>query len=348
MQKIKSIIQKRKILACLIAAVTLVTVVVSTLSLTAFAETTYVITDGDRITVHKTTETDPRKVLDQAGVWLHHTDRYVTQPSKGGYEITVQRAKAVTIDLRGEQMHIVSYEETVAQMFAKLDIRITKDDALSVKLSDKVVENMVVTVVSTTLNTETVEKPIPFETEYVYTNYLPKGKTAVLTEGTDGVAQCLADITRVNGKETDRKILSETTKIEPINRLIAVGNGKGKAKEGMPLVGQNKLLTWKGEVLEFTHKDEFKATCYYRFPVDGEITAMGTPTRVGAIAVDPKVIPYWTKMYIVTQDGEYIYGVAVAEDCGTAIKGKWVDLFLETYEEACAFGRRQVDIYFLA
>ena len=101
-------------------------------------------------------------------------------------------------------------------------------------------------------------------------------------------------------------------------------------------------------MLEFTHKDEFKATCYYRFPVDGEITANGTPTRVGAIAVDPKVIPYWTRMYIVTQDGEYIYGVAVAEDCGTAIKGKWVDLFYETYEEACKFGRRQVDIYFLA
>ena len=82
--------------------------------------------------------------------------------------------------------------------------------------------------------------------------------------------------------------------------------------------------------------------------MDGETTANGTPTRVGAIAVDPKVIPYWTKMYIVTQDGEYIYGVAVAEDCGTAIKGKWVDLFYETYEEACKFGRRQVDIYFLA
>ncbi len=348
MQKVKSIIQKRKILSSLILVAAVIAITVSTLSLSVFAETTYVITDGERVTVHKTTETDPRKVLDQAGVWLHHTDRYVTQPSKGGYEITVQRAKNVTINLRGKQMQVVSYEETVAEMFAKLKISITEDDAVSAKLSQKVTENMTVTVIRTTLNTETVQKPIPFEIEYVYTNYLPKGKTAVLSEGTEGVADCLADITRVNGEETDRKILSETTRIEPINRLIAVGNGKGKAKEGMPIVGQNKLLTWKGEVLEFTHKDEFKATCYYRFPVDGEITAMGTPTRVGAIAVDPKVIPYWTKMYIVTQDGEYIYGVAVAEDCGTAIKGKWVDLFLETYEEACEFGRRQVDIYFLA
>ena len=179
-------------------------------------------------------------------------------------------------------------------------------------------------------------------------DYLPKGESVVLTEGQNGTYLCVGTATYINGILANRTAESTTVQTEPVKALVAVGIGTGKAKQGVPIVGQNKLLTWEGEVLEFTHKDEFKATCYYRFPVDGEITAMGTPTRVGAIAVDPKVIPYWTRMYIVTQDGEYIYGVAVAEDCGTAIKGKWVDLFYETYEEACKFGRRQVDIYFLA
>ena len=76
-------------------------------------------------------------------------------------------------------------------------------------------------------------------------------------------------------------------------------------------------------------------------------TATGTLCRVGAIAVDPKVIPYGTRMYIVTNDGRYVYGIAVAEDCGGAIKGNRVDLYFNTDAECRAFGIRNCTIYFL-
>ena len=69
--------------------------------------------------------------------------------------------------------------------------------------------------------------------------------------------------------------------------------------------------------------------------------------RVGAIAVDPTVIPYGTRMFIVTNDGEYVYGIATAEDCGGGIKGNHVDLFFNTVEECFQFGVRDCIIYFL-
>lgn len=257
-------------------------------------------------------------------------------------------AKIVTLDVLGKKSEIVFYGQTVAQLLESAGVTVPEGAEMSAAPEDAVTDGMVLVIRTVEIKDETFTMAIPYETEYVETDYLPKGESVVLTEGQNGTYLCTGAATYINGVLADRTAESFTVQTEAVNALVAVGTGNGKAKQGVPIVGQNKLLTWEGEVLEFTHKDEFKATCYYRFPVDGEITAMGTPTRVGAIAVDPKVIPYWTKMYIVTQDGEYIYGVAVAEDCGTAIKGKWVDLFLETYEEACEFGRRQVDIYFLA
>ena len=66
----------------------------------------------------------------------------------------------------------------------------------------------------------------------------------------------------------------------------------------------------------------------YAYTGDG-ITATGTVPKYGTIAVDPSVIPYGTKVYIKELDK-----VFTAEDCGGAIKGNTIDIFM-TSEAAC-------------
>lgn len=73
----------------------------------------------------------------------------------------------------------------------------------------------------------------------------------------------------------------------------------------------------------------------------GSRTATGTWPRVGTIAVDPKVIPLGTKMYV---EG---YGYGVAEDTGSAIVGYKIDVYLPSRAEALKFGRRMVRITLL-
>jgi len=63
--------------------------------------------------------------------------------------------------------------------------------------------------------------------------------------------------------------------------------------------------------------------------------------------VDPKVIPYGTRMFIVSDDGAYVYGLSTAEDCGGAIQNKRLDLYMPTLEEAFQFGIRSCTVYFL-
>ena len=113
MNRIKSFAASQPLPVRIVAAAIMVCCMVSVLSVVAFAKTTYVITDGDQVLVHKTYESDPEKVLGAVGVELGHTDRYVTQPSWGRHEITVHRAKHITIDYLGEKMQLLFYGNTI-------------------------------------------------------------------------------------------------------------------------------------------------------------------------------------------------------------------------------------------
>jgi len=71
------------------------------------------------------------------------------------------------------------------------------------------------------------------------------------------------------------------------------------------------------------------------------ITASGMRAGLGIIAVDPRVIPLGTKLFIPG------YGRAVAGDTGGAILGNRVDLGMNTSQDAIQYGRRPVTVYVL-
>jgi 3D (Asp-Asp-Asp) domain-containing protein len=108
------------------------------------------------------------------------------------------------------------------------------------------------------------------------------------------------------------------------------------------------IITPTGEVLTYKRAEQFRTTAYSHMDAGCDmITATGTTVRVGSVAVDPTVIPYGTRMFIICNDGSYVYGIAVAEDCGGDIKGDRMDLYMPTYEQCREFGRRRCTLYFL-
>ena len=92
---------------------------------------------------------------------------------------------------------------------------------------------------------------------------------------------------------------------------------------------------------------EMEATAYYAFGSGGNdingngITATGLRARKGIVAVDPRVIPLGTKLFIPG------YGEALAADTGGWIKGNRIDLCFESLEESFRFGRRKIRVYLL-
>ena len=84
---------------------------------------------------------------------------------------------------------------------------------------------------------------------------------------------------------------------------------------------------------------QVKATAY----AGDTITSTGTVPKAGyTIAVDPSVIPYGTRVYIPEFDK-----VFVAEDCGSAIKGNRIDIFMESEAKCNEWGVRNITIQIL-
>jgi len=106
-------------------------------------------------------------------------------------------------------------------------------------------------------------------------------------------------------------------------------------------VRENIVETSYGAI-NYSNVMSMEATAY--LPTDGSgagITATGIKATYGVVAVDPRVIPLGTKVYIPG------YGVALAADTGGAIKGYKIDLCMESYGECMRFGRRNVTVYVL-
>ena len=346
--------------------------IVLLLSQTAFAKNTYLINDGGRVVIHTTYATDPAAVLNEAGLQLGEDDTFTTEPGLGVSEITVQRKQLISIVHGGKTLEVVSYGESVESLLERLSLILTTEDVVSVPMNTQTFDGMCITISRSVQTEESYVAIIPFETTYCYDASLAEGEEKVLTAGVNGQAQRTATVVYLNGEEVSRTVLSETVISQPVNAVVAVGTYVEQAAPeteptepkptvppttapapkpevtGKPVIKDGMITTPNGEVLTYTRVEQFKATAYHNSdPGCGIWTATGTLCRVGAIAVDPKVIPYGTRMYIVSNDGRWIYGTAVAEDCGGSIKGNRIDLYFDSVAECNRFGVRNCQVYFL-
>lgn len=330
----------------------LVLSVTALLTQTVFANT-YVISDGERVVTYTSFATDPAEVLGQAGVPLEEHDTYTTEPVDGGAAITINRAQHITVHYHGETRSVISQGETVQQLLDRLGLELTGEDVVSYGLEEMTFDGMELTVNRIITCRETFSSTVPHETQYCEDDQLPQGTEQVLVEGRDGELLRTADVTYVNGQKTRCSILSETMLRKPVAEVVSVGSGElpeeaVPAAQEMPIIEDGYITLPTGEVLTYTHSDTVRATAYTHTDAGCDmITSTGTTVHWGTVAVDPRYIPYGTRMFIVASDGSYVYGIATAEDCGGDIKGDRMDLYMPTYEQCREFGRRRCTLYFL-
>lgn len=219
---------------------------------------------------------------------------------------------------------------TVADVLDNLDIKLNKLDRVSLPLDEIAKEGMEIKIDRVVVENLENKIEIPFETESRENKDMFEGEKKVITKGEVGQKTESLKNTYVNGVlETTEVLKSEITK-DPVKEVVEVGTKKGT-------VAPNGKDAKRVIVMQATAYD----------PTAGSKTAMGTRARVGAVAVDPKVIPLGSKLYIESMDGFASYGYATAEDTGGAIKGNRIDLFYNSNAEANRFGRRNVKVYVL-
>lgn len=155
------------------------------------------------------------------------------------------------------------------------------------------------------------------------------GEEKIVDEGGDGKLTKIIKITYYEGEEYEREIVS-TEKTDPKDKKILRGT---KIVWKTLTTPDGEIKYWKKIRVYATHYDS-------RCPGCNETTAIGLRAGKGVIAVDPKVIPLRSKVYIPG------YGEALAGDTGGAIKGNIIDLGFDDARTA-GWSARFVEIYLL-
>ena len=321
-----------------------------TLGQKGLAKNTYEITDGNRVFAYESYASDPAAVLEEAGLELNAYDTYLAEEAHGNTALTVFRGHSVTVDYHGQRFTVASPGETVDQLLTRLNISPGADDVLSVSGDSRTYDSMQLQIRQVFREEQTYVAAMPHDTHYCYSDVLPKGMEQVMTAGRDGELLCRAMVTYVNGTESSRERISQRVISHPVTEVIAVGTGlrADGTHTGNVNIADGTITLPTGEKLTYTDTMQVRATGYTHTDAGCDtITATGTTVRVGTVAVDPRYIPYGTRMFIVSNDGSYVYGISVAEDCGGAIKGDRIDLYFPTTAECFRFGRRNCTVYFL-
>jgi 3D (Asp-Asp-Asp) domain-containing protein len=103
---------------------------------------------------------------------------------------------------------------------------------------------------------------------------------------------------------------------------------------------QKKFITsLKSEVFEVTAYDKSPLSCG-KWAQYGKTKTGTKPNSLRTVAVDPDIIPLGSIVYI---EG---IGWRIAEDTGRLIKGKSIDVFFDSYEDALEFGRKNIKVYY--
>ncbi len=256
--------------------------------------------------------------------------------------ITIINPKSYTIIHRDTELPITSLSTRVSDILKDGNIQLGPMDYTIPSVETIVEPNTEIHVFRVRELSRVEESAIPFEKEVVNNHRLDKGVVNMLQEGKDGLRRSHIRDIYINGVLNSSVIVSDAILEEPIpqvtergtNNIISTSRGDTRFIEAM--------------VLEATAYDLSFASTGKR-PGDKYwgITASGTRARPGTVAVDPRVIPLGTKLYVESLDGTKDYGFAIAEDVGGAIKGMRIDLFFNTATEVRNFGRRNVKVYIL-
>lgn len=238
---------------------------------------------------------------------------------------------------------IVRRGADVEDVLAMVGIEMQDGYEVSPGLGETVHDGDVVTYGSIKSREYTVEEVVPYEEVEKLSPLIEDGKTMVVQTGKDGLRRATYQEKLVAGQVVERTVV-ESEWIEPMieQHTITGADVAVSPLEFDVQLDENGVPEDYAAVLTNQVATGYSAR-------EGSWGASGEKTTPGHVAVDPREIPYGTKLYITSRDGSFVYGYAVATDTGIGLLNDVVDvdLFYDTYDESCLNGRKIVDIYIL-
>lgn len=321
----------------------LITAVIVGASITGFvwAEKGVTMTVDGRVMESRTQAFTVGAMLEESGVHVRSGDLVI--PDEGtilrdGTAVTVRHAVPVTVIQGGTASRVDVVGDTVVD--ALTAVGVGPDVAVEPPVNTPLTHDLVITVPDTFVRVSREETSVPFRVQTRLDPTMARGTRAVVRKGRVGTAVRLYRVIVTSGDEAVRELAGEHVVREPVPEVVAVGTASASAAyvaaryEGGGVPSPPSAGTARELVVTATG---------YAPGSDGvdNWTATGARAGYGVIAVDPRVIPFGTRLYIPG------YGYGVAADTGGAIKGNRIDLCFANRAEAMWWGRRTLTILVL-
>jgi 3D (Asp-Asp-Asp) domain-containing protein len=208
-------------------------------------------------------------------------------------------------------------------------------DRVDASLIADLVPGMVVRVIRGAEWTETAIEAVPAPTTYLSDATLSIGETRLLSSGRDGAVERSYRVRSEDGAVVERQLLSETVLTAPVAARIARGTKPIRLDTPYGTVSYVRALNVLATYYTPANCGKSPDSPWYG------ITATGARATRGIVAVDPRVIPLYSWLYVPG------YGIAQARDVGSAIIGNHIDVAFDDGDGAW-WGRRFLTVYVLA
>ncbi len=328
-------------------------IVITTLSLTLLTISVLMIkskeisiSDDGQVKLVKTFKTTVEKLLVEQGIEIERED-YIYPEIKSKLKkvkrIEIKRAFPIKILDGGNELTVKMYQGKVGEALKQANVILNGKDQINYQLEDDIFKDIEIDIIRVTERIEDFKEAIPFQTITRANNNMDRGKTKVVQEGIPGEIEKKYSITIHNGEEVSRDIIEENIITEAKNEIKEYGTIAMYKPSRSEAFRYKQVLDMKATAYDLSF-----ASCGKRPGDPGYgITATGLKASNGIVAVDPKLIPLHSRLYIEGIDGSWTYGHAIAGDVGGGVKGGKIDLFFENSSQARAFGVKQAKVYIL-
>jgi len=216
----------------------------------------------------------------------------------------------VTLDFYNRKDITVSTSAiTLEALLSSIDYKVRESDAFSCDMTTLLSEETVVRVDTVTYGTATSTQSLPYTSQEIKVDTIPRGTKQYSQYGEKGVKTITYTTKLINGVETERWVASEAVTKQPIKEIYYLGVGG-------TLVGND------GKTYTYSYCRTVNATYY---DIEGP-TYLGYNADETVVAVDMNYIPLGTKLYV--KNDQFDFGVRTAADTGSMIKEWEVDIWI--------------------
>jgi len=280
------------------------------------------------------------QAISEAGIQLYLADGVTPSldtPLRSGMTITLVRSSPVTIQVDGATLQTRTRRKLVGEVLTDAGVTLIGLDATIPALADSLpADGSPIRVMRVNEIVINDQKPIKYDLQYQALNDLDLDNVRVVQQGVNGALATRVVVRYENGIEVSRSTQDQWMQVASKAHIVGYGT-RATIKSADTTDGT--IQYWRAVRMYATSYSASRAGTSITAPWYG-LTRSGKNLTRGMVAIDLNVMPLGTRLYVPG------YGYAVAEDTGSGVKGKWIDLGYDdwNYESWHSF----VTVYFLA